>query len=91
MNKVLSSSKSDEWSTPDEVYKALNKEFGFTLDAAASKENHKADRYFTKEHDGLMASWGGKPCFAIPHIATSGVGLKRVTENLLNRAQRLLC
>ncbi len=59
VNKVLFSSKSDEWSTPDEVYKALDKEFGFTLDAAASEENHKADRYFTKKHDGLMASWGG--------------------------------
>ena len=31
----------------------------FELDAAASEENHKCERYFTKADDALKKSWGG--------------------------------
>ncbi len=59
MNKGLLTSASDEWSTPQDFYDRLNRIFCFNLDAAADDENHKCDRYFTKEHDGLSQSWGG--------------------------------
>ena len=35
------SSKSDLWETPQEIYDALDKEFGFMLDACALPENAK--------------------------------------------------
>lgn len=36
MNKdVMFSSKTDEWATPEDLFDALNREFLFTLDAAA--------------------------------------------------------
>lgn len=42
MNNALMFSKaSDEWSTPKEFYAALDAEFDFMLDAAASAENSK--------------------------------------------------
>jgi len=91
MNKVLFSSQSDEWATPKEVFELLDKEFGFTLDAAASDVNHKTDKYFTKEDNGLEKSWGATRCFAIRHIAISEGGLRNLTENLLNRVQQWLC
>lgn len=52
-------SPSNEWPTPDPVYRVLDLEFGFTLDAAASDEHHKCDRYFTIERDGLSQAWDG--------------------------------
>jgi phage N-6-adenine-methyltransferase len=63
----------DNWRTPDDVYAALNWEFGFFLDAAASKENHKTPKYHRgpctgEEYTcicGLHAAWIG-PVFLNP-------------------------
>lgn len=55
----LTSSLTDEWPTPDYLFNELNKEFGFTLDVCATDLNHKCDRYYTKEVDGLKQPWEG--------------------------------
>lgn len=60
INKGLMSSNTDEWGTPIEFYKKLNKEFNFTLDPCATEENHKCSKYYTKKDDGLQKSWGGR-------------------------------
>ena len=39
------SSKTPEWATPQDVFDELNKEFRFTLDPAATKENAKCPRF----------------------------------------------
>jgi len=80
MNKVLFSSKSDEWSTPQEVFDSLDAEFGFTLDPCATAENAKCDSFYTLQDNGLSQNWGGRACFAIPHIAESQSGLRSATE-----------
>jgi len=41
-------SQSDEWETPQWLFDALNHEFGFTLDGAATKENTKCAVYNTR-------------------------------------------
>lgn len=56
---VMYSSKSDEWSTPQDFFDELDNEFNFDLDAAASELNHKCARYFTVADDGLTQKWGG--------------------------------
>lgn len=53
------SSKTDNWATPQDFYDKLNEEFHFTLDPCSSDENHKCEKYFTKEQDGLSQNWGG--------------------------------
>lgn len=58
INKALFSSESVEWSTPQDVFDKLNEEFHFTLDAAATPENAKCERYYTKAEDGLKMPWG---------------------------------
>ena len=59
INKALFSSNSDEWATPDNIFKELNSEFNFNLDACATQDNHKCPKFFTKEDDGLAQNWGG--------------------------------
>ena len=66
MNKVLLSSGKDDWETPAGLFDALNREFNFTLDVAASNDNHKLPRYFTKKTDGLAQSWAGEVVFCNP-------------------------
>ena len=57
MNKVLLSSKSNEWCTPQSFFDTLNEEFHFVLDAAATKSNAKCSIYYTQETNGLANSW----------------------------------
>ena len=64
--RVLFSSKTVEWSTPEGFYEELDKEYGFTLDPCADSENAKCARYYTKEDDGLSKSWGGERVFCNP-------------------------
>lgn len=49
--RVRHSSKFSEWGTPDPMYKALDKEFRFCLDAAANKANSKHLNFFGPDHD----------------------------------------
>lgn len=60
------SSQSDEWETPPTLFTELNKEFNFTLDPCASDENHKCDKYYTKEDDGLNKKWHNDTVFMNP-------------------------
>lgn len=47
-----------EYETPDDLFRALDNEFHFTLDVAASKYNAKCSKYFTKEENALEIEWG---------------------------------
>lgn len=60
------SSETDLWSTPQDFYDKLNAEFNFNLDPCATVDNHKCDKYFTIEDDGLSKSWDGYTVFMNP-------------------------
>ena len=53
----LSADLKNSWATDPLVFNAMDKEFNFVLDAAASKTNHKCKRYLTKEDDAINCSW----------------------------------
>jgi phage N-6-adenine-methyltransferase len=68
---VLFSSMSVEWETPQYIFDALNKEFGFTLDAAASPKNAKCAKWYGLQSDGtfidgLAQDWSGEVVFVNP-------------------------
>ena len=64
------------WETPPDFFKALNDEFHFTLDAAASHENALCPYYCTEngsiidggvvDTDGLSTNWNGYRVFCNP-------------------------
>lgn len=60
------SSQTDDWSTPQWLFDSISREFLFTLDPCASRENAKCRQYFTKQEDGLMLSWEGETVFMNP-------------------------
>jgi site-specific DNA-methyltransferase (adenine-specific) len=51
----LFASKRQDWGTPQALFDALDAEFGFDLDAAASPENAKCERYLSE--DALSVDW----------------------------------
>lgn len=66
VSKALFSSKSDEWSTPKDIFEALDKEFNFNLDPCSTDDNHKCENYYTKGDNGLSKDWGGYRVFCNP-------------------------
>lgn len=46
----------DTWCTPPEIYHALNREFHFVGDVAASDANHLNRVYLTQETDALFTT-----------------------------------
>lgn len=64
--KIHFSSASGDWSTPQDFFDKLNEEFHFTLDACADDFNHKCEKYYTKEQDGLAQDWSGESVFCNP-------------------------
>lgn len=64
--EVMFSSKTDLWSTPQDLFDELNEEFHFTLDPCADETNHKCEKYYTKEQDGLSQCWRGETVFCNP-------------------------
>ena len=62
----LMSSDRHDWETPQALFDKLNKIYNFTLDPCASDSNHKCDKYYTEETDGLKQSWKGETVFCNP-------------------------
>ena len=60
------SSKTNEWSTPQDFFDELDKEFNFTLDPCATSENAKCNKYFTVEDNGLKQDWSKDVVFMNP-------------------------
>ena len=63
---LMFSSKTDQWATPQDFFDKLNDEFHFTLDPCADEYNHKCEKYYTKEIDGLSKIWFYETVFCNP-------------------------
>jgi len=53
----LSQDLKNSWATDPLIFNAMNKEFNFSLDAAANDQNHKCKMYFTKDNDAIEQPW----------------------------------
>ena len=83
--KVMYSSKTDNWATPQDFYDKLDSEFHFTLDPCADKNNHKCKKYYTKEDDGLLQDWGGEIVFCNPPY---GRQISKWVEKCFNESRK---
>lgn len=81
--KLMFSSEKDDWETPQDFFDYLNTIYNFTLDAAASDNNHKCDRYFTKETNGLEQEWDNSTYCNPPYGREIGKWVKKGYEESL--------
>lgn len=72
--------KIDDRPTPDEVFGPLNQEFGFTIDAAASPENAKCEKFFTADEDGVSQIWEGV-VWCNPPYSEIGLWVRKAQES----------
>lgn len=63
----FSTSKSMKWlRTPKDIWKQLNDEFNFTVDACSSEQNHLLDKYYTKDNSCLDKDWTNEIVYCHP-------------------------
>lgn len=79
--EALFSSKSDEWSTPQDLFDRLNARFRFSVDVCASAENAKCPRYFTREDDALKQEWTGVCWMNPPYGRGIGAWMQKARES----------
>ena len=58
--RVLYSSESGDWCTPRDLYDVLDREFDFTLDAAADNKNALCEKFFTEYDSAFENDWTGR-------------------------------
>lgn len=64
--KVMFSSEKNDWSTPQDFYDELDREFHFDIDLCANETNHKHKNYFSEEDNALEQDWEGYTGFCNP-------------------------
>jgi phage N-6-adenine-methyltransferase len=74
------SSKTDLWSTPQDLFDLLNNEFGFEIDVCATEENAKCKKFYTKNDDGLSQPWLGNVWMNPPYGREIGLLMKKANE-----------
>jgi phage N-6-adenine-methyltransferase len=83
-SKLMFSSKSNEWSTPQTFYEKLHRLFNFTLDPCSNHTNNKCDKHYTVEEDGLLKSWKGETVFVNPPYSDVGKWVQKSYEESVN-------
>lgn len=78
--RVLFESESTEWETPLDLFRLLDAEFHFDLDAAATDENAKCSRYFTKRENGLQQEWKTSVFLNPPYGISIGKWVRKAYE-----------
>jgi phage N-6-adenine-methyltransferase len=74
-----------EWSTPPELFAALDAEFGpFTLDACATAGNAKCAAFFDRKQDGLKQRWTGVVWCNPPYGRAIGLWLRKAWQSVQN-------
>lgn len=71
-----------EYNTPQWLYDALNQEFRFTIDGAASISNTKCTRFWSEDDDALTKDWTDEVVFLNPPYG------KGVTSRWAEKAYR---
>lgn len=59
MNKVVHSSESVMWETPQSLFYQLNNVHKFNTDSCAIKSNAKCKHFYSPDQDGLIQQWRG--------------------------------
>ena len=91
VNKALCTSNTSEYSTPQEFFDELDKEFHFDLDPCATEANAKCKRYYTKAQDGLSQRWSGSVFMNPPYGRQVGKWVRKAYEASFLGASVVVC
>ncbi len=74
-----------EWETPQDLFDALNAEFRFDVDVAASVDNAKLLRFFSRTINGLKQPWDGLKVYCNPPYREIAPWVDKAVEQAMAR------
>ncbi|MBG6243204.1 MAG: phage N-6-adenine-methyltransferase [Candidatus Symbiopectobacterium sp. Dall1.0] len=81
----------DRWQTPIDVFKTLDAEFGFKLDAAADESNALCKEFLTEQQDALTCEWNSKGAiFCNPPYSKIMPWVKKAAEQCRKQNQTIV-
>ena len=91
MDKILFSSKKQDYGTPLWLYDLMDEEYNFDLDVCANEQNHKCDRYYNEKDNALDPDirWNATS-FCNPPYGRNTIGpwiQKAQEEGIINRCK----
>jgi phage N-6-adenine-methyltransferase len=90
-DKVMFSSKSDVWETPQDFFDKLNSEFKFKTDVCATEDNAKCENYYTPEQDGLKQEWQGNCWMNPPYGREIGTWMGKAYNSARKNGATVVC
>jgi phage N-6-adenine-methyltransferase len=92
VDKVLFSSTTDEWSTPQHIFDEWDNDCQFELDVCATPENAKCKKFFTREDNGLARVWTGRCWMNPPYGREIGLWVEKAWRSVTNgQANFVVC
>lgn len=90
--RVMHSSNTVNWSTPDWLFEALDRLFKFTLDPCSSHSNAKCRFHYTVDENGLSFSWKGHVVWLNPPYCSSiGDWMEKAILESQNAGTTVVC
>lgn len=86
----FSSDKTD-WETPNWFFSAVNSEFHFDLDAAATMENRKVKKFFSPHQDAFRLQWKGNVWLNPPYGRGIGRWIAKAQDEAYLRRSTVVC
>lgn len=90
-DKILFSSKSDIWETPQDFFDKLNSEFNFGTDVCAIAGNAKCDNFYTPEQNGLKQEWKGNCWMNPPYGRDIGTWMDKAYNSARKNGATVVC
>lgn len=74
---LLQKPVTDVWATPQWLFDALDREFGFSLDPCSDGTNAKCEQFFTPTENGLLRDWKAETVFMNPPYSNVGDWMRK--------------
>ncbi len=91
IDRVLFSSASYEWETPQDLFDNLDELYHFEIDVCATSDNAKCEKFFTSEDDALTKDWVGVCWMNPPYGRKIGVWVEKALVSARCNGSTVVC
>lgn len=91
INDSLFSSDNSSWETPSWFFSAVHSEFSFDIDAAASMENRKLQKFFSVQQDAFRLQWHGRLWLNPPYTRGINKWFAKARSEVELRGSTVVC
>lgn len=89
--EIMFSSATDQWPTPIDFFRKVDRIFKFDLDVCADANNAKCPRFFSEHEDGLSQNWTGVCWMNPPYGREIGLWVEKAHKSATEHGATVVC